>query len=71
VKVFVVTKSPVDLDGTTEFVGAFYAREAAHHACTGAGTYTIAEMELDRVYRGDLRDVEVKVVLDHRQFTSK
>lgn len=68
-RVFVVTKSPVDLDGTTEFVGAFYAREAAHRACTGAGTYTIAEMELDRVYRsGDPRDVEVKVVIDHRQF---
>lgn len=67
-KLFVVTKSPVDLEGTAELIGAFYAREAARRACTGAGTYTIAEMELDRVYSGDLRDVEVKIVLDHRQF---
>lgn len=66
-KLFVVTKSPVDLEGTAELVGAFYARAAAHRACIGAGTYTIAEMELDRVYGGDLRDIEVRVVLDHRQ----
>lgn len=66
-KVHVVTKSPVDLPDTTEFVGAFTTREKADAACIGAGQYTIAEMTLDRLYRGDLFDVRMKIVLDHRQ----
>lgn len=71
VKLFVVTKSPVDLEGTTEFVGAFMTMGMVDRACTGAGTYTIAEMEVDRIYRGDLLDVSVRAVLDHRQFIKK
>jgi hypothetical protein len=66
-KVWVVTKSPVDLPGTQEFIGAFATDRAANDAVLGAGTYTIAEMDVDRRYSGDLLNVHVKHKLDHRQ----
>lgn len=66
-KIWIVTKSPVDLPDTFEFVGAFSSREAARAACLGAGQFKIACVELNRVYRGDLRDVVMLVHLDHRQ----
>lgn len=66
-RVWVVTKSPVDLPGTQEFIGAFTAQKLAEEAVCGAGTYTIAEMDVDRRYSGDLLNVYVKHKLDHRQ----
>jgi hypothetical protein len=66
-RVWVVTKSPVDLPGTQEFVGAFTSQAMAENAVVGAGTYTIAGMDVDRRYAGDLLDVYVKHKLDHRQ----
>lgn len=66
-KVFVVTKSPVDLRDTFEFIGGFSTKDRADAACTGAGTYKIAEVDLDRQYKGDLWNVWLKEVLDHRQ----
>jgi hypothetical protein len=67
-KIWVVTKSPVDLPDTFEFVGALTAQDRAEKAVLGAGTYTIAEMDVDRRYSGDLLNVHVKHKLDHRQF---
>jgi hypothetical protein len=66
-KVWVVLKSPVDLPDTFEFIGAFTTHAAANDAVRGAGTYTIAEMDVDRRYSGDLLNVHVKHKLDHRQ----
>lgn len=66
-KVWVVLKSPVDLPDTFEFIGAFTTHSAANDAVLGAGTYTIAEMDVDRRYSGDLLQVHVKHKLDHRQ----
>lgn len=66
-RVWVVTKAPVDLPDTQEFIGTFTSGAAADAAILGAGTYTIAEMETDRRYMGDLRTVRVVVKLDHRQ----
>jgi hypothetical protein len=66
-KVWVVTKAPVDLPGTQEFIGTFTTEGAANDAVRGAGTYTIAEMEADRRYAGDLRAVRTIVKLDYRQ----
>jgi hypothetical protein len=66
-RVWVVTKAPVDLPGTQEFIGAFTTESAADKAVQGAGTYTIAEMEADRRYSGDLRAVQITVKLDCRQ----
>jgi|GEM_PF-3604361 len=60
---YAVTKSPVDLEGTVEFIGVFSTRARAIAGCTGAGTYTIAHMQLDRIYRGDLLDVEIHRVV--------
>lgn len=66
-RVWVVLKSPVDLPDTFEFVGAFTTQDKADKAVRGAGTYKIAEMDVDRRYSGDLLDVHVKHKLDHRQ----
>ena len=66
-KVWVVVKSPVDLPDTFEFVGAFTSSAAANAAVIGAGTYKIAEMDVDRRYSGDLFTVHVKHKLDFRQ----
>ena len=66
-RVWVITKAPVDLPGTQEFIGTFTTPGAANEAVRGAGTYTIAEMETDRRYSGDLYSVRVVVNLDHRQ----
>ena len=68
-RVWVVTKSPVDLPGVQEFIGAFTTQDKANDAVRGAGTYTIAEMDVDRRYSGDLLNVYVKHKLDHRQIT--
>jgi hypothetical protein len=65
---YIVLKAPVDLEGAAEIVGVFASKTLADAACTGAGTYTVAAVELDRRYSGDLRDVSVTVALDHRQF---
>jgi hypothetical protein len=66
-KVWVVLKSAVDLPHTVEFIGAFTERALADNAVLGAGTYTIAEMDTDRRYSGDLLQVYIKHKLDHRQ----
>jgi hypothetical protein len=66
-KVFVVLKSPAGLPDTFEFIGAFTTHRAANDAVLGCGTYTIAEMDVDRRYSGDLLNVYVKHKLDHRQ----
>lgn len=67
-KLFVVTKSPVGLDGAAEMVGGFLDREEARAACRGAGTYTIYGVETGRLYgAGNLLDSEVRVVVDHRE----
>jgi hypothetical protein len=68
-KVWVVTKSLVDLPGTQEFIGVFTTVGQVNDAVLGAGTYTIAEMELDRRYAGDLLDVRVIVKLTERSST--
>lgn len=65
-RVWVVTKALADLPGTQEFVGVFTTEGAVEDAVRGAGIYTIAGMETDRRYRGDLREVSVRVLLDHR-----
>lgn len=65
--VWVVLKSPVDLPDTVEFVGVFSTHDLAEKAVIGCGTYTLAEMDVDRRYSGDLLQVWVKHKLDHRQ----
>jgi hypothetical protein len=67
-RVFVVTKSPVDLPGASEFIGAFSTAEMANAAVLGAGVYRVAEMQMNRRYSGDLRDVKVIVKLASAQF---
>jgi hypothetical protein len=65
---FIVTKSPVGLDGAVEIVGAFTDKVLARKACAGAGVYLVAEVTPDRAYRsGTLLDVERIVVVDHRE----
>jgi hypothetical protein len=66
-KVWVVLKSPADLPDTVEFIGAFTTHDMAEKAVLGCGTYTIAEMDVDRRYSGDLLRVYVKHKLDVRQ----
>jgi len=66
-RVWVVTKSPVDLPDTFEFIGAFTSRDLADGAVIGAGTYKIAEMEVDRRYSGDLLNVFLRDKLTSRQ----
>lgn len=62
-RLYVVTKSPVGLDGAAEIVGTFTSRVRAGEACKGAGTYLIAHVALDRAYKsGTLLDVESVVV---------
>jgi hypothetical protein len=68
VKVWVVTKSPVDLPDTFEFVGAFTSQALADANCHGAGSYKVAEMQIDRRYSGDLLNVYVRHVLAAKQF---
>lgn len=55
-----VIKSPVDMDGTVQFVGSFTSRERAEAACVGAGSFTIYSAEINRAYpMGRLLDVAV------------
>ena len=62
-RVFVVLKSPVGLDGAMEIVGSFSSRVRAGDACKGVGTYLIAHVTLDRAYKsGTLLNVELIVV---------
>jgi hypothetical protein len=68
-KVTVVVKTPVDLDGAFEFIGAFASRQEARAACVGAGTYTIATMMVGRTYRNDLFAVEVIRVMSQRELS--
>jgi hypothetical protein len=49
-RLFVVTKSPIGLDGTAEIIGAFATQANARKACVGAGAYLIAAVELDKPY---------------------
>ena len=67
-KVWVVTKCPVDLPDAFEFVGTFTTAGAADDAVVGAGTYKIAEMDTDRRYSGNLLSVRVVEKLSSRQF---
>ena len=67
-RVWVVLKSPIDMPDTFEFVGTFTAHEAANAAVCGCGTYTIAEMQLDRRYSGDLLQVQIMHKLSSLQF---
>lgn len=61
---YVVAKSPVDLEGAVEFVGVFTSRTRARGACRGAGTYLILPMQTDHEYRsGTLLDCERIVVV--------
>lgn len=65
---WIVTKTPIDLPGCSEIVGVFEHYERVRVACIGAGTYIIANVVSDRIYKsGELLDVEVVVILDHRQ----
>jgi hypothetical protein len=67
--VFIVTKAPVGLEGAAEIVGAFSTASQAEAACTGAGTYTIARVTVDRAYKsGTLLDARLFVVANHREF---
>ena len=57
-KLHLVIKSPVGLDGTVQVIGAFTSAALADAACTGAGTHTIYVVEVDRAYGvGQLLDV--------------
>lgn len=67
-KLYLVTKAPIGLEGSAEIIGAFTTSDKANAACIGAGTYTIATVELDRAYRGDLYDVRLKVVTAAAEF---
>lgn len=56
--IFVVTKTPVGMDGAVELVGTFSTRQKARDACRGQGTFLIFEPQLDRAYKsGELLDV--------------
>ena len=67
-KLWVVIKAPVGLEGTAEIVGAFTTHARAEEACRGAGTYTVAEVDADRAYRaGEMLDVRLVRRLDHRE----
>ncbi len=60
---WVVTKSPVGLDDAAAIIGSFTSAGAARGALHGAGTYLIARVVPNRVYReGELLDVECVVV---------
>jgi hypothetical protein len=59
---YVVTKSPVGISAQ-ELIGVFTDETKAAGACVGAGTYYVARVEPDRLYKiGTLLDVEVRVV---------
>lgn len=60
-RVWVVTRAPADRLWAYEFVGVFRSLpEAEASVHFGAGTYTIAEMEVGRRYAsGDVRNIVV------------
>ncbi len=67
-KLFVVIKAPVGLDGTAQIVGVFSEEYLADAACVGSGTYTIAACDPNRAYPvGTLLDAKRKVVIAARQ----
>lgn len=67
-KLFVVTKAPVGLEGSAQIVGVFTSEAKADAACTGAGTYTIGALDPDRAYGiGQLLDIKRKVVMAARE----
>lgn len=54
---FVVTKSPVGLEGTAEIIGVFDTAKLASQACRTPGKYVIANCTTNRAYRtGELLD---------------
>lgn len=68
-KIYVVTKAPVGLYGAPEMIGAYGSTSGFNRmiSTAGPGTYQVHAMDIDRTYRGDLRDVSVKLVVDHRE----
>ena len=68
VKLWVVSKAPVDLIGAYALRGVYLNRALARQACKTPGTYMIAAMEVNRTYQtGQLIDVEIIDIMDHRQ----
>lgn len=61
---WIVTKCPIGVDAA-ELVGGFTTEVAAKAAIIGVGTYMIAHVIPNRVYRtGTLLDVEMIIVHD-------